>query len=174
MKIVIPVLLIILVLLGFGFYNFISDEVVEFNESQVSTYSDVDIQVITVDNPDDFTKYTQRVSTYEQSSESLLNASSRLYDTLDMDYLHLFYYSENQLIHQEYLGSDIPKLEFYGECLLVVNEQIIITTELEKSAFKHYQLPDQYVIHIKPDQTGQFTLSFDEYKLEFENLKREP
>ncbi|MCH4886965.1 hypothetical protein EZV73_05265 [Acidaminobacter sp. JC074] len=171
MRILIAVMVIILGLVGFLFYNFVSDEVIEFETSGINTIVTEESNPITVDNLDDFNNYSHRVSTYEQTSENLVKATAHLIKDLDMNYLHIFY-KDDVLTHEEFSGDTIDLGKIHKECLIVLDHQVTLESNLESDDFTFYEVDDYVLIHIVPKQTGIFKIAFDDVLITFENIER--
>jgi len=171
MKIIIGVLIIVLGIVGFMFYNFMSDEIVEFETSNINTIEGEKSNRITVDNLDEFNNYSHRVSTYEHTSEDLVKATAPLINDLDMSYTHIFYKDEH-LTHEEFSSTEINIGKIHKECLIVLDHQVTIESTLISDSFTFYEVEDYVLVYIKPAQTGIFKLSFDDTNIQFENIEK--
>lgn len=172
MKIVIAILIILLVFVGFQFYNVIDREISEASISQIQVIETDDLQTITVDNVSDLTTYTQRVSTYEQTSKDLVKASSNYIENLSFDYTHIFYFEDDLLLHKEFSEDAIQLNGINKEILIVLTEETPIETNVDTESITFYDLNGQYLIHVKPIQTGKYQLGFKDVVVYFENLER--
>ncbi len=171
MKIIIAVLIIVLGIVGFMFYNFMSDEIVEFETSNIQTIESDNTNRITVDNLNEFNNYSHRMSTYEQTSEDLVKATAPLINDLDMNYTHIFYKDEH-LTHEEFSSAEINIGKIHKECLIVLDHQVTLESNLTSDSFTFYEVEDYVLIHVAPTQTGIFKLSFDDTNIQLENIEK--
>lgn len=170
--ILITILVLILAFLGFKLYKLIDKEVDEFQTSSIQTITAEDMSTITVEKSEELTTYTHRISTFEQTSNDLVKASSLYYDNLDLQYIHVFYLNGDTLTHEEYLDKNIDIGKIKKECLLVVSAMGDIETNLNTKDITVYDLTDTFAIHISPEQTGRYQLALGDYLVKFENLER--
>lgn len=175
MKIVIAILIVLLVFLGFQVYGFIVDEIDEAQVSAIQTIDDEKVTTISVDNISDIKSYSHRVSTYEQTSSSLvLAASNHLGDLNASSYITIFYYDEDKLIAEEFdIDSELIELNpLNKECLIVLSDEKTLKTNLKEEELTFYDVEVYHLIHIEPKQTGLYELSFEDTKITFENLEK--
>lgn len=172
MKIAIVVLIVLLAFLGFQFYGIVTDEIQEAKVSQINTVSDAQLRTITVDNLDEITSYTHRRSTYEHTSDDLVKAASMYYVNMDLNYVHVLYYDNDNLVHEEYMDESIQLDNLHKEVLIISHHQSEIDTNLKTNDITLYTLEDATMMHIVPAQTGQYIIKFDDTVIEFENLER--
>lgn len=167
MKILVGFMVIIIAIVGFFFYDFISDEVQEAQVSQLYTVEDTQVVKETVDISSTSQSYTHRVSTYPSPSGDLLKDIKAL--ELNPDYASLFYYNDD-VIHMEYL-LDNDTYDFgsiKGSVLLVLPTQTEWKTNLNETTYEIYSDGDLDIILITPDNTGHYQWEFDSEKIIFE------
>jgi len=173
MKVVIvAVLIIILAFLGFQFYTIVVGEVDQAQISQINTINDAQLKTITVDKPSDLTTYTHRVSTYEQPSDDLVKAASTHIENADSAYIHIFYFVDDMMVHEEFQSDVVELGQINKEILILSTNNEDIRTNLDPIEMVFYDMNDQYMIHVTPNQTGLYQIALDGYTIEFENIER--
>lgn len=172
MKIVIAVLIVILILVGFQFYNFITDEITEASIHSIHTFEEEDIETIPVDNLEQLTSYSHRVSTYEHTFDDLITAVATYAHDLDFNYHHIYYIQNGRLIHEESNEMVIDIHKINKELLIAYPNKVTLETNLNSEDITYYDMEGLCLIYIQPHQTGQYQVVIDETTIHFENIER--
>jgi len=172
MRIIIAVLVLVLAFLGFLLYGIVTDEIHEASISQINTISDAQVKNISVDNPSDLRTYTHRISTYEHTSSELVTAASNYIDKMDLNYIHILYFDEDMLVHEEFSGDNISLERLHKELLIVSPHQPEVDTNLKPDDIVLFKLDDRTMMHITPSQIGMYQIAFEDYMIKFENIEK--
>lgn len=174
MKIVIAILIVLMAFLGFQVYGIVTEEIEEAQISSIQTINKSKVKTITVDKAVELNSYTHRVSTYEQVSTDLVSAASLYLMNLDSrKYITVFYFVNDQLIQEEFdVMRELIALEpLHKELLIVLPDDGVLKTNLDKKEITFYKIESLHVIHVEPKKTGHYKISFNDTTITFENLE---
>lgn len=174
MKFAVVICIILLVFVGFQFYDVIQTEI---DEAKVSQLNEVDINKssqLSVDNLIENLGYTHRKTTYEQPSSDIIKAASSL--QLNASYASIVYYESDDLVHEEYAVKEYNEIDLghiKGSCIFVLKIEDNFKSNFDQDEYTIYDLGDDFkLFYVQPKQTGIYHFITDDLTIKYELLQK--
>jgi len=169
MKIAILIMIIVLALVGFQFFQFASSEVDQSQVSQIQSIKSSDIQRLPVGNVEYMGVYTQRISTYPMTSENVIAQAYQYYVKGQLN--QAFYIKDQMLKHVEFSTGDYDLGKIENNLVLIVTSDEL-KTNLNDGDYLAYELDGYYMLDIQTNQTGRYQIQVDDYIIKFEFMNK--
>ncbi|MBN2795809.1 MAG: hypothetical protein JXR88_10410 [Clostridia bacterium] len=170
MRLAVIVCVILIIFVGFQFYDVIQDEIQEAKMSPLNEVDMNNIPQLAVDDLLSKVSYSYRKTFYENPSSDIIKAASSL--PLNGQYATIVYYEDEFLVHEEFKVTDYSEIDLEtikGSCIFIVNINSSLKTNLKENDYTVYDLGNQFkLFYITPEQTGEYYFMTDDLTIKYE------